>query len=312
MKEVSVFAPASVANLGVGFDILGLALPYPGDVITARYSPSKGLKIIKITGDGGKLPLDVSKNTAGVAVQALLDKYLPGEKVAVDLIINKNMPFGSGLGSSAASAAGAVCAINELLQLGLDRKELLPSAVLGEQAADGSYHADNVAPSLMGGILLIRDTPTLDVVVLPIPQQLHVLVVYPHVELLTKDARNILKPTVLLKDHVGQSGNLAGFIAGLYRSDLGLLSRSLNDIIIEPQRAKLIPEFKKVKELAQLSPGYIGCSISGAGPSIFILYDERNFDKDRFKINIKDIYSTTGIGVDLYDGRINPDGVKLL
>lgn len=311
MKEISVFAPASVANLAVGFDILGLALPYPGDVITARKSESKKFRISRITGDHGKLPLDVAKNTAGVAVTAMLDHYKMTD-VSVDLIINKNMPFGSGLGSSAASAAGAVMAVSELLNLGLSKQQMLPFAVLGEQAADGSYHADNVAPSLFGGILFIRDTPSLDIITLPVPEFLHVLVIYPHVELLTKDARNILRPGISLKDHIKQSGNLAGFIAGLYRSDLNLLSRSLEDIIIEPQRAKLIPGFSQVKEAAISYPGYLGCSISGAGPSIFVMYDHRVFDKETFTNSILTIYNKENLLVDFYDGRINTEGVKLI
>lgn len=311
MKEVSVFAPASVANLAVGFDILGLALPYPGDVITARHSAQPGFKITKITGDEGKLPLDAHKNTAGVAVTAMLRHYNQIQ-VNVDLIINKNMPFGSGLGSSAASAAGAVVAVNELLQLGLSKTELLPFAVLGEQAADGSYHADNVAPSLFGGILFIRDTSSLDVIQLPVPDHLHVLVVHPQVELLTKDARNILRHEVTLKDHVRQSGNLAGFIAGLYRSDLDLLSRSSEDIIIEPQRARLIPGFNPIKEIARNSAGFIGCSISGAGPSIFILYDDRLFDQMNFTAQINQVYTRLNLSVDFFDGQINTEGVKLI
>ena len=311
MKEVTVFAPASVANLAVGFDILGLALPFPGDVITARKSERKNFRISRITGDHGKLPLDDANNTAVVAVTAMLE-HCKMIDAPVDLIINKNMPFGSGLGSSAASAVGAVMVVNELLSLGLNKRELLPFAVLGEQAADGSYHADNVAPSLLGGILFIRDTPSLDVVSLPVPDFLQVLIIYPHVELLTKDARNILRPEVALKDHIRQSGNLAGFIAGLYRSDLSLLSRSLEDIIIEPQRAKLIPGFNRVKEVAALSPGYIGCSISGAGPSIFVIYDNRSFDRSLFTNDIHIIYKNVNLSVDFYDGKINTEGVKLI
>jgi homoserine kinase len=270
-ESITVFAPASVANLGVGYDILGLAIHGPGDEITARLSKSPGVRIVKITGDGGKLPVDAMRNTAGVAVIHLLH-HLNQSDIGIELEIHKRMPFGSGLGSSAASAVGAVWATNLLLGSTLTKREVLHFAVLGEQIADGAYHADNVGPSLLGGIVLVRDNETLDIIELPVPADLWITVVYPHISVLTKDARQILKPHVSVETVVQQTGNLAGFISSLYLNDYTLLGRSLRDVWIEPQRAVLIPFFSEMKAIAnELSA--LGFSISGAGPSVFALTD---------------------------------------
>lgn len=266
---LKVFAPASVANVACGFDVLGFALEKPGDEIIVRFSDKPGLKITAITGAKGKLPFEVEKNTAGFAAQRLLE-HLGETGRGIDMEIHKKMPFGSGLGSSAASAVAGVMAVNELLKRPLQKRELLHFAVLGEQLADGAYHADNVAPSLIGGMILIRNNAALDVHRLPLPRGLYASVVYPHVKILTKDARAVLSDQVSMEKCIQQSGNLAGLVVGLYNGDLDLISRSLEDVIIEPQRAQLIPHFYQVKEAA-MSAGAMGCSISGAGPSIFAL-----------------------------------------
>ncbi|MEZ4948282.1 MAG: homoserine kinase [Saprospiraceae bacterium] len=213
--------------------------------------------------------LEVEKNTAGFAALSLL-KHLGKEDLGIEMEIHKKMPFGSGLGSSAASAVAGAFAINELLKRPLEKRELLPFAMEGEMLASGSRHADNVAPSLLGGIVLTRDNETLDVHRLTIPKGLYATVIYPHVEVLTKSARDILSPTVPLKKMVQQSANMASFVLGLFNGDLDLIKRSLQDVVIEPQRAQLIPHFEKVKNAA-LEEGALGCSISGAGPSIFAL-----------------------------------------
>lgn len=266
---LKVFAPASVANVACGFDVLGFALEKPGDEIIVRFSDKPGLKITAITGAKGKLPFEVEKNTAGFAAQRLLE-HLGETERGIDMEIHKKMPFGSGLGSSAASAVAGVMAVNELLKRPLEKRELLHFAVLGEQLADGAYHADNVAPSLIGGMILIRSNEDLDVHRLPLPKGLYASVIYPHVKILTKDARAVLSDQVSLNKCIQQSGNLAGLVVGLYNGDLDLISRSLDDVIIEPQRAQLIPHFYDVKEAA-MNAGAMGCSISGAGPSIFAL-----------------------------------------
>ncbi len=270
MDFIKVFAPASVANVAVGFDILGFALDKPGDEVIVRFNDQlQGLHITEITGAEGKLPLAVEKNTAGIAALRLLE-HLGKTDLGIEMQIHKKMPFGSGLGSSAASAAAGVFAVNELLGSPLTKLELLPFSVEGEQVADGAYHADNVGPSLLGGMLFIRNNHDLDVHQLPVPDDLCAAVVYPHVEVLTKDARDVLSDQVSLKNCIIQNGNLGGLIVGLYESDYELISRSLQDVIIEPQRAELIPHFAAVKSAA-LEHGALGCSISGAGPSIFAL-----------------------------------------
>jgi homoserine kinase len=267
---IKAFAPASIGNVGVGFDIMGLCLEKPGDEVIARKSDAPGLRITKITGDDGKLSREVDKNTAGVAARTLLE-HLGEAGRGIELEIHKKMPFGSGLGSSAASAVAAVLAVSELLRTGLSKRELLHFACLGEQLASGSYHMDNVAPSLLGGIQLIRDNASQDVHRLHVPSGLYVAVVYPEVEVLTKTARSILRPEVPMKQYITQSANVGAFILGMFTGDLGLVGRSLRDDIIEPQRAGLIPGFYAVKAAAMHQEGVLGCSISGSGPSVFAL-----------------------------------------
>jgi homoserine kinase len=269
MHDVTAFAPASIGNVGVGFDIMGLCLSHPGDEVVARFSEKKGVRIVLQTGDDGRLPLEIEKNTAGVAALRLLEA-LDQTYVGIDLEVHKKLPLGSGLGSSAASAVAAVLAVSELLQTGLSKRELLSFACAGEQVASGGFHADNVAPSMLGGIVLIRDNATLDVHQLPIPPAMRVVVVHPSVQVLTKDARAILRPEVPMRDFVRQSAEVAAFVTGLFRGDLDLIGRSLRDHVIEPQRAALIPGFGVVQSAA-MSAGALGCSISGAGPSVFAL-----------------------------------------
>lgn len=306
---IKVFAPASVANVACGFDILGFALEKPGDEIIARLSDRKGLVITKITGAKGKLPTELDKNTAGFAAKKLLE-HLGEEDRGIELEIHKKMPFGSGLGSSAASAAAGVMAINEILKRPLTKRELLPFAVLGEQIADGAYHADNVAPSLLGGMIFIRSNESLDVHRLPIPKGLYATVIYPHVKVLTKEARAVLSDHVSFKNSITQNGNLGGLIVGLYNSDIDLISRSLNDVIVEPQRSKLIPHFSEVKESA-LKEGALGCSISGAGPSIFALCSN-SLIAENVGLRMKEIFTDAGIENDLFISKINQEGAILL
>jgi homoserine kinase len=303
---IKVFAPASVANVACGFDVLGFALERPGDEIIVRFSENKGLKITKIT--GGKLPYEAEKNTAGYAALTLL-KHLGEFERGIEMEIHKKMPFGSGLGSSAASAAGAVVAINELLRRPLEKRDLLKFAVLGESIASGAIHADNVAPSLLGGFTLVRDSDTLDVHRIHTPRGLFATVVYPKVEVLTKDARAMLKAEVPLKDTVKQSANLGAFILGMFNSDFGLIKRSLIDLIIEPQRAQLIPHFYKVKDAAY-TEGVLGCSISGSGPSIFAL-SENSLTAERAGLAMKKVFDANKISCELYISPINMEGTIL-
>ena len=306
---IKVFAPATVANVACGFDILGFALEKPGDEIIARFSTTAGLKITSITGAKRKLPFEVEKNTAGFAALKLLE-HLGEEKRGIEFKIHKKMPFGSGLGSSAASAAAGVMAINELLKRPLTKRELLPFAVLGEQIADGAYHADNVGPSLLGGMQLIRDNASLDIHRLFLPKGLHATVIYPHIQILTKDSRAILKDKVSLAQSIQQNGNIAALIVGLYNSDLDLIKRSLQDVIIEPQRAKLIPGFYEVQEAA-LNRGALGCSISGSGPSIFAL-SANSYLAEELGFVMQKVFTTLKIKSQVFISKINQEGAILL
>ena len=307
---IKVFAPASVANVACGFDMLGFALEHPGDEIIGKLNDkSNGLTITKITGDNKKLSYDLQNNTAGFAALKLLE-YLGEEKRGIEIEIHKKMPFGSGMGSSAASAAAGVMIINELLGKPLSKRELLPFAVLGEQIADGAYHADNVAPSLFGGMILIRDNASLDVHRLFVPKGLYAVVIYPHIKILTKDARAILSENITLKQHIAQSGNLGGLILGLFNSDIELIKRSLQDVIIEPQRAQLIPNFYEIKALA-LELGALGCSISGAGPSIFALCSN-SLIAENISEGVKNLLKKHKIENNIYVSSINQEGAILL
>ncbi|MFT5997724.1 MAG: homoserine kinase [Neolewinella sp.] len=310
-KEVRVFAPATVANVAVGYDILGFAINRPGDEIVARFNPElKGLKITAITGTGNKvLPFDVELNTAGVAAQRLLE-HLGKTDVGIELEVHKKMPFGSGLGSSAASSAGAVVAVNELLGAPLSRESLLYFSVLGEVVADGSFHADNVAPALVGGITLIRSNESLDIHHLPVPKNLYVAVIHPELEILTKDARAVLSDTVPLNTAILQMGGLASFIVALYTNDLPLLGRSLHDFIIEPQRKQLIKGFDDVKAAA-MARGALGCSISGAGPSMFAICDS-GYLAQAVGQGMIEAFAAHGIDSQLYVSPINQKGVVVL
>ena len=267
-SAVRVFAPATVANVAVGYDILGFAIEQPGDEIIARQGSEPGLRITKLGGSGkGKVPREVEKNTAGMAALKLL-QHLNLTEEPIELEIFKNMPFASGIGGSAASAAAGVMAVNELLGKPLTREELTPFAMQGEAVASGSLHGDNVIPSLLGGIVLIRDNKTPSYIKLPSPLGLYVFVIKPDIEIKTKDARNLLSAEVSLENHIKQSGNLGTFVASLYLSNFDLMRECLEDLIIEPQRAKLIPHFYEMQKAA-LANGAINYTISGAGPAMF-------------------------------------------
>jgi homoserine kinase len=269
VNSVKAFAPATVANVSCGFDIFGFAIQEPGDTVELRKRDEPGIVITEITGDEGRLPRQAEKNSVTVVMLALL-KHLGIADFGCEVALHKNMPLGSGMGSSAASAVAGVVAINELLGNPLTRRELLPFAMEGERIASGSAHADNVGPSLLGGFVVIRSYNPLDIFTIPVPEDLYCTLVHPDIEINTKDARFILRNEVSLKNTIAQMGNVAGLVAGLMKADYDLISRSMVDVIIEPVRSILIPEFKEVKQAA-ISNGALGCSISGAGPSMFAL-----------------------------------------
>jgi homoserine kinase len=267
MDEVRAFAPATVANLGPGFDVLGMALAEPGDTVVARRGGETGVRIARIDGDGGALPTDPANNTAGVAAEAVLRRV--GIETGIELELRKGLPIASGLGSSAASAAAAALAVNLLLGSPLRKMELVEPCLEAEAGVSGR-HADNVAPALLGGLILVRASDPLDLVRLPAIAGLTIVVVTPVFELPTREARAALPPSVPLSAMVAATANVAGLVSALHSGDLGLLSRSLHDGVVTPVRAGLIPGCSAVLEAA-LDAGALGASLSGSGPSVFAL-----------------------------------------
>jgi homoserine kinase len=267
MPSVTAFAPATVSNVACGFDVLGFALHQPGDEVTARLT-ERGVSIDDIVGDEGRLPRAAEKNTAGVAVMSLLEAL--GETRGVALTIRKGLPLSSGLGGSAASAAAAVVAADALLGGRATRAQLIQSALDGERLGAGSAHADNIAPCICGGFVLVRQANPPDIVSLPVPEGLTAVVVHPTLEIETAKARALLGTTVPLGDAVQQWANLGAFVHSLHTSDFALMRRSLVDTIAEPRRAPLVPGLAAIKQAA-VDAGALGCSLSGSGPSLFAL-----------------------------------------
>jgi homoserine kinase len=268
VQSVSAFAPATVSNVACGFDVLGFALERPGDVVTAIPDDAPGARIVEITGDAGRLPREAARNTATRAADALLRALNRSD--GIGLMLRKELPLASGIGSSAASAVAAVLAVNELLSLGASESVLLESAMEGERASAGAVHADNVAPALLGGFVLVRSIDPPDIIRLPVPDGLSCAVLHPSIEVETRAARALLPPDVPLAEAVRHWANVGALVAALYTRDFDLLRRSLVDTIIEPRRAHLVPGFAEVKRAA-MDAGALGCSFSGAGPSVFAL-----------------------------------------
>lgn len=309
-SSASIFAPATVANVGCGFDVLGMAIDKPGDQVDIQLNNSHNkILITQITGDDGRLPLEPEKNTSSVALSHLLES-IKWEGPGFDLQIHKQMPLGSGLGSSAASSVGALAAFNALLETPLSPSQLLLSAMEGERAACGSAHADNVAAGLFGGFVLIRDHNPVDVIPISTPENLFCTVVHPDLELKTADSRSVLKKEIDLSTAVKQWANVGGLIAGLLQKDLGLIRRSMVDHIVEPRRAALIPGFVEVKKAAMAADA-LGASISGAGPSIFALSDDMNKAKiigQRMQESFKEFQ----ISSEVFVSKINKNGPIIL
>lgn len=270
MKDsVKVFAPATVANVVCGFDVLGFAVNAPGDEVIMKRTDKPGVRLKKITGDEGRLPLDPERNTVSASVQHYL-QHIGRTDIGVEIELHKKMPIGSGLGSSSASTVAGLFAINSLMDNLLSNKDLIPFAMKGEELACGYGHADNVAPALMGGFVLIRSYEPLDIVSLPFHEEMCAAIVYPEVDVPTKDARQMIRSKILLKNAVTQWGNVAGLVSGLFMKDYDLIGRSMVDVLVEPTRSILIPDFYKMRSLA-LDLGAVGFGISGSGPSVFAL-----------------------------------------
>jgi homoserine kinase len=304
-KTITIKAPATIANLVCGFDILGLALEEPYDVMTLTRKDSPGLTIKHIDVYG--LPEKPEDNVAGAALLALMEAY--ETKLGFELTIDKRIKPGSGLGSSAASAAGAVYAANKLIENAFSNDDLIKFAMNGEKVASGVKHADNITPCLLGGVTLIRSIHPLDIIKIDAPE-LFISVVHPQIEVKTSDARQILKEDISLKKAIKQWGNIAGLVAGLMQKDYALIGRSLEDVIIEPVRSILIPAFNEVKAKC-IEAGALGGGISGSGPSIFML----NKDQETALIVediMKNIYTRVGIEFKTYITKLNTKGITTL
>jgi homoserine kinase len=308
MTSVTAFAPATVSNVACGFDVLGFALASPGDEVTARLVAA-GVSIDDITGDGGRLPRNAERNTAGVAAQALLT--LAGERRGVALTIRKGLPLASGLGGSAASAAAAVVAVDGLFNLGSSLETLVACALEGERLGAGSAHADNIAPSICGGFVLVRRSHPPDIVRLPVPAGLTAVVVHPDLEIETAMARQLLGDTVSLKDAIQQWANLGALVDGLHRGDFDLISRSLEDRIAEPRRAALVPGLAAIKQAA-VEAGALGCSLSGSGPSLFALCRSAT-DAERVARAMTDaVRAEIGGETQTYVSSVAPHGARVV
>jgi homoserine kinase len=305
-KVVTVQSPATVANMVCGFDVLGFAVEAPYDIMRIQFSNQPGITIINE--DDFQLPVEPEKNVAGAALLALLAE-VPILGLGIEIRIRKQIKPGSGVGSSAASAAGAVVAANYLLNEPFSKLDLVRFAMNGEKLASGVKHADNIAPCIYGGVTLIRSIFPLDIVSIPAPE-LYVTIVHPQIEVRTSDARSILKQNVLLKDAIKQWGNIAGLVAGLLQSDYALIGRSLEDVLIEPIRSILIPGFHEVKEMAR-AVGALGGGISGSGPSIFMLSTQRDI-AELVEQEMKTIFTRIELAHHTYVTTINPIGIRVI
>lgn len=307
VHSATAFAPASVGNVAVGFDILGLSVQAVGDQVRAQRSERPGVRILEITGTDEPLPLETERNTAGRGVQAMVEAL--ALDFGIELSIAKGIPLGSGLGGSAASAVASVVAANALLSQPLSQVELLQFALKGEAVASGSAHVDNIAPSLFGGLVLTVGIDNPIVKQIPVPPGVKCVLVHPHMMLSTKAAREILQPGVGLSDVIWQSANLAGFLTGCFTRDLQLIRESLQDVIIEPQRQVLIPGFEAVKRGA-LDNGALGCSISGAGPTVFAWCLDA--DAQRVRDAMVAGFAQAGLASDAWISSLDASGARII
>jgi homoserine kinase len=307
IERITAFAPATVANVAVGFDILGHSVEAIGDRVTATRTERPGIIIKSITGIVSGLPMDADRNSAGKAVIALWELAQASGGVALE--VEKGIPLSSGMGGSAASAVAAVVAANALLPQPCDKLALLRCAMAGEQVASGSVHVDNISPSLFGGLVLTVGVDDPIIKQIPVPPSIRCVLARPHMELATREARRVLGRSVGMSDFVWQSANLAGFIAGCYSNDIDLLREALKDVVVEPQRESLIPGFRCVRNAA-MSEGAIGCSISGAGPTVFAWCEEPQAETIRTRMVTA--FAQEGFDSDSWISTIGPVGAHVV
>lgn len=306
MKKVRVFAPASIANMGCGFDVIGLALDEVGDIIEITQSDGDGLTITN--NSGVPIPDDIEMNVITPVIRHFLKKI--GKKAQIDVTICEKIYPGSGIGSSAASSAAAAYGMNELFGCPLSEEEVVICAMEGENLASGGYHADNAAPAVMGGIVLIRGYEPLDLIPLPVPGNFYCAVVHPQIVVETKEAREILPKAVPMHDAVRQWGNVGGLVAGLYSGNLSLIGHSMQDFVAEPYRKKFIPDFDGLRKKV-LDAGALAMNISGSGPSVFALCDHKGKAEAAGAI-LKDHFSSKNIDCDVYVVKVSNKGAKLM
>ena len=268
MNSVKVFSPASIGNIGPGFDVLGLAIDGLGDTVEAREISGNEVVIDNIFNADHDISNDPEKNTAGIAAKETLRAL--GIKNGVGLILTKGMPSGSGLGSSAASAAAGAYAVNKLFNGGLSEDELILAAMKGEAYVSGGYFADNVAPSILGGATLTQSIDPLKVSKLGTIDELILVLIIPNIQILTKDSRDVIPNKIDKRNFITNMANTASITAAFCKNDYALLKDNLIDVIIEPARAKLIPGLADIKSAA-VKAGADGCTISGSGPAIFAI-----------------------------------------
>ncbi len=306
MNEIKIFSPGTVANVACGFDVLGFCLDNIGDEMVIRKTDKKGIRITRI--EGYDLPFEADKNVAGVAALALLEDARPD--CGFDIEIYKSIKPGSGIGSSSASAAGSVFAINELLGRPYDKTQLTYFAMQGEKLASQSEHADNLAPGIFGGFTLVKSLDPLEILQIPVPEDLYATVIHPQIEIKTSESRAILPTQIPLADAIAQWANVGSLVHAMHIDDYELIKRSLEDIVVEPYRSKLIPYFDDVKHAA-LNAGALGCGVSGSGPSIFTLSKGLETAKN-VETAIHEVYGKTGIEFETYVSKVNVEGIKIL
>ena len=308
-RKVRVFAPASVSNLGCGFDIFGMALERPGDEVVVRAAEGTGIVAVSVSGDGGRVPSDPERNAAALAVDGVLRRTGSTSGVAIE--VRKGIPLASGLGGSAASAVAGAVAADALLGGGLDRTALLECAMIGERKGSGADHADNAAPSLIGGFVLVLPGRPPEMVSLPTPDDLVIAVAHPAMEVETRRARMILGDAIPLSAGVRQWGNAAGMVAGLFRGDWELIARCMCDAVAEPRRAKLVPGFAEVKASA-LQAGAVAAGLSGSGPSVLALCRGQAAAESAAEAMAKAFREAAGVESDLVVSRANANGARIV
>jgi len=306
MNEIKILSPATVANVSCGFDVLGFCLDAIGDEMIIRKTNKKGIHITKI--EGYNLPFEASKNVAGVSALAMIEDAKPD--CGFEIEIYKKIKPGSGIGSSSASAAGSVWAINQLLGKPYNKTEITAFAMKGEALASGCEHADNIAPAIFGGFTLVKSVVPLKVLQIPTPSELYATIIHPEIEIKTAEARALLPKTIDLKKATTQWANVGSLVHAMHNNDYDLISESLNDVIVEPYRSQLIPNFNIVKSKS-IEVGALGCGISGSGPSIFTLSKGKE-NAEAVAKSMENVYSKTNINFNTYVTKINTQGIKIL